>query len=123
MPQHRPEPPAPPSPVQLKPAVHRRTTGIPVPAAAPAAVPAPATPSLPSMTEMARNISASLGRTVAAAVTGRQVKEGTEEQARRYAICRECPFFRASDERCSRCGCYLAVKTWLKAERCPVGKW
>jgi hypothetical protein len=32
-------------------------------------------------------------------------------------------FFDSLSERCSRCGCFLSVKTYLKAEKCPVGKW
>jgi uncharacterized paraquat-inducible protein A len=75
------------------------------------------------MTRMARNVTASLGRLVAGAVTGKGVVQEKTGQEQRLAICRACEFFRASDERCSRCGCYLAVKTYLKAERCPVGKW
>ena len=37
--------------------------------------------------------------------------------------CQPCEFFRASDNRCAKCGCYLALKTRLEAWHCPAGKW
>ena len=79
--------------------------------------------SLPSMTQMAKNVLGSLGKTIKAAATGQGVKVTQETAEARLAICRSCPFFRTSDERCSKCGCYMAVKTYLRAEKCPVGKW
>lgn len=79
--------------------------------------------SLPSMTQMAKNVLGSLGRAVKSAATGQGVKVTQETAEARLAICRSCPFFRHADERCSKCGCYLAAKTYLRAEKCPVGKW
>lgn len=79
--------------------------------------------SLPSMTQMAKNVLGSLGKTIKSAATGQGVKVAQETAEARLAICRGCPFFRHSDERCSKCGCVMAIKTYLKAEKCPVGKW
>ena len=80
-------------------------------------------PSLPSMTQMAKNVLGSLGRVVKSAAQGQSVQLGKEAAEARLAICKTCPFFRHVDERCSKCGCYMAVKTYLRAEKCPVGKW
>lgn len=80
-------------------------------------------PSLPSMTAMAKNVLGSLGRVVQAVATGQNVRLGKAAAEARLAICKVCPFFRHVDERCSKCGCYMAVKTYLRAEKCPVGKW
>jgi len=80
-------------------------------------------PSLPSMTQMAKNVLGSLGRVVKSAAQGQGVQLGKEAAEARLAICKTCPFFRHVDERCSKCGCYMAVKTYLRAEKCPVGKW
>ncbi len=77
--------------------------------------------SLPSMTQMAKNVLGSLKK-VAAGI-GQGIKLPKEEAEARLTICRTCPFFRHVDERCSKCGCYMAVKTYLRAEHCPVGKW
>lgn len=41
----------------------------------------------------------------------------------RLAICRECPYFRASTEQCRKCGCFMKLKTTLQRAKCPVGKW
>lgn len=91
----------------------------------PEVAPAPTTEelSLPSMTQMAKNVLGSLGKVVKAAASGQGVKVTQETAEARLAICRSCPFFRHTDERCSKCGCYMAVKTYLRAEKCPVGKW
>lgn len=80
-------------------------------------------PSLPSMTKMARGITSSLLNTVKGVVQGQKIRVDDAEAARRLGICQTCPFFRHVDQRCSKCGCFMSVKTYLKAERCPVNKW
>ena len=39
----------------------------------------------------------------------------------RRAICADCDRNKAGF--CSECACIVAVKTHLKQERCPLGKW
>lgn len=80
-------------------------------------------PSLPTMTQMAKNVTKSLWKTTKGVVKGQGLKVTTEEAEKRLTICNSCQFFRQRDQRCSRCGCYMAIKTYLKAESCPVGKW
>lgn len=80
-------------------------------------------PSLPSMTQMAKNVTASLMKTAKAAVKGQGVRLSKEEADHRLAICQVCQFFRQVDQRCSKCGCFMAVKTYLRAETCPVNRW
>lgn len=46
-----------------------------------------------------------------------------QEHDRRLSICQACEHFDAEQNRCRRCGCYLAVKPWLQRESCPDGKW
>ena len=41
----------------------------------------------------------------------------------RMAICRECEFYLAEQEKCKKCGCYMNAKTKLETAKCPVGKW
>lgn len=69
---------------------------------------------------------AQLGNAVAAAA--RFVASGCEtvDQAefdRRRAICSTCPHLDPEQDRCRLCACYLAVKPWSRAERCPDGRW
>lgn len=80
-------------------------------------------PSLPSMTQMAKNVTKSLAKTAGRFIQGMPIKTSSGEANSRLAICRTCTYFRHTDERCSKCGCFMSVKTYLKAERCPVGKW
>ena len=114
-------------PEELKRIIAETTKPRPQPVAPLPTLPEPPLPqeelSLPSMAQMARNVLGSLGKTAKAAISGQGVKVTAETAEARLAICRTCPFFRHTDERCSKCGCYMAVKTYLKAEKCPVGKW
>ena len=110
-----------PPPMPLPPAATERLIQLSIPVAeesTPVEI-----PDLPSMTSMAKNVMGSVFKSAKSAITGHGVRVEKEEADRRLAICRGCPFFRHTDERCSKCGCYMAVKTYLRAERCPVGKW
>lgn len=53
-----------------------------------------------------------------------QVSE--EEQAKRIAICIECPFFNDTnpdDPLCNHCSCHLNLKSQWATEKCPINKW
>jgi len=41
----------------------------------------------------------------------------------RLEICLSCPAFFAPTSQCKECGCFLRVKTRIKTEMCPIGKW
>jgi len=55
--------------------------------------------------------------------TGMQKRDDAEAAALLNNFCRSCEFFRPSDGRCSKCTCFMAIKTTWKSEHCPVGKW
>ena len=40
----------------------------------------------------------------------------------RWDICKACEHLTAHN-RCTQCGCFMKLKTKLKAARCPIGKW
>jgi hypothetical protein len=46
-----------------------------------------------------------------------------ELQKERLAICFECPFLNKLTVSCTKCGCFMKLKTKLEAATCPVGKW
>lgn len=46
-----------------------------------------------------------------------------EEVEARLALCRVCEFYRDDDGRCSKCGCFMEIKTVLRTSKCPVGTW
>jgi uncharacterized paraquat-inducible protein A len=79
--------------------------------------------SLPSPIQMTRNLLQSVGRNVQSVAAGNNLRIPPEQAQNRLAICNACEYFLKPQQRCGKCGCYMAVKTHLKAEKCPVGKW
>lgn len=77
-------------------------------------------PKLPSIATMAGNITKAVAQDIKQGMPRR-----SEEEAQKILkeICEPCEFYRASDQRCSKCGCFLATKTAWKSQSCPVGKW
>ena len=45
-----------------------------------------------------------------------------ELQSVRMSICKQCPELTIIN-RCSRCGCFMTLKTTLTGAQCPLGKW
>ena len=79
--------------------------------------------SMPSTGQILKNVGGSIVRNVQSIASGNPLNVSDEEKNKRLNICRGCEFFDKVAERCSKCGCYMALKTYLKAEKCPVGKW
>jgi hypothetical protein len=42
-------------------------------------------------------------------------------QKKRLCICQDCGYMQGYQ--CSRCECFIRLKTMLKTEKCPEGKW
>jgi hypothetical protein len=79
--------------------------------------------SMPSAGQMARNLGKSIFSNAVSVAQGNDLRLTPDEANRRLSICKNCEFFEALSQRCSKCGCFMAVKSYLKAEKCPVGKW
>lgn len=75
----------------------------------------------PSKTAMAKNLSLSMFNVMTQALKTGKVMVPKKEVQARLAICAGCPFLQ--ETRCSACGCFIALKAGLKAEKCPKGKW
>lgn len=62
-------------------------------------------------------------------VAGQAIRNGKvskEVREERFATCRACPAFIPDSERCSKCGCFMAAKTWIGGNPdalCPLKKW
>lgn len=80
-------------------------------------------PQMPSVGQMAANLAQSVGRNLRSVAAGNSLRISDEMANNRLSICKSCEFFNQVQQRCGKCGCYMAVKTYLKAERCPIGKW
>jgi len=46
----------------------------------------------------------------------------SDEIDERWIICQACPEL-TSGNRCRQCGCFMKLKTKLKAAKCPLDKW
>ena len=79
-------------------------------------------PGLPSLGKMALNLAGASLEELKATLMG-ALKPDANEIERRIQICRSCESYRSSDQRCSQCGCVLAIKTAWRATSCPLGKW
>ncbi len=74
----------------------------------------------PSWTAMAGNLARAVGGVASAAVRGEAIVASEEEQARRLAICHACESYEPVGDRCRDCGCYLAWKTRIASQHCPL---
>ena len=80
-------------------------------------------PNFPSIPQMAKNIGGDIIKNVKSVAAGNPLTSDQDEGNKRKAICNSCEFFNKSQDRCTKCGCYMAVKAYLKASSCPIGKW
>lgn len=80
-------------------------------------------PSPPSIPRMISNMAESVVRNAKSVVAGNSLTTNSEQANSRLSICQKCEFFDKNQQRCQKCGCFMAVKTYLKAEKCPIGRW
>ena len=78
---------------------------------------------LPSKAEMAKNVTKSLARTVKSFVSGDGISTSDKEREKRMKECQSCAWYIKDKKRCAKCGCIVALKTYLLEEKCPIGKW
>lgn len=77
----------------------------------------------PSVGQMARNITKTAIDTVKTVAAGNSANVSTEEAEKRKNICNSCPAYNQAQQRCTKCGCFMAVKAYLRAASCPLNKW
>ena len=88
-------------------------------------------PQLPPLMQQARNFGDAFVRSVKSVAKGNPLKVSDATKAKRQEICRSnaCGKYRASDDRCSMCGCplskrgFITAKTELFAEFCKLNFW
>lgn len=79
----------------------------------------------------ATTVKASAGSMIKSAIknAGRGINGGSvnrEIREERFKTCKACPSFVKKTERCSECGCFMKLKTWVNADAdvlCPLQKW
>jgi len=76
---------------------------------------------MPGILQQAKNFALSVANVLAhAAKTGR-IKAEPQTVAIRVDLCNKCRHL--AENRCTVCGCFIALKAGLKAEGCPLKKW
>lgn len=50
-------------------------------------------------------------------------KVSPEIQQERWNICQSCEWLYKPTNSCRQCGCFMAIKTWMATQRCPIKKW
>lgn len=77
-------------------------------------------PLLPTVRTMVVNAAGSVARNTVSAATGNQLLAPGHVKVARKSKCLDgCPYFRQSDQRCAKCGCWTDYKLSLAAEKCP----
>lgn len=46
-----------------------------------------------------------------------------EEQQKRLDVCKSCEFLTKLTQQCSKCGCFVAMKTKYRSSECDAKKW
>jgi hypothetical protein len=52
-----------------------------------------------------------------------QKKVETDVAKKRMSLCSDCPFLVKATTTCTKCGCFMKLKTRLEGSECPIGKW
>jgi hypothetical protein len=52
-----------------------------------------------------------------------KIKLSEEERNARYNICKSCEWLFIPTSSCKKCGCLMAIKTYMPTQSCPIGKW
>ena len=75
----------------------------------------------PSATKQLANVSLSLFNVITQAIKTGEIRESNGVIESRVTICNGCEYLK--DNRCSECGCFIALKAGLKSESCPRNLW
>ncbi len=78
---------------------------------------------LPSLTDMVKGFVGSAKDIISGVVVGENLIVSDEVHNHRMNICGGCEFFIKENKRCSKCGCFMHVKSKFSQTNCPVDKW
>jgi hypothetical protein len=76
---------------------------------------------MPGMLEMAKNLMNDGSKIVSNALKGNSTLVSEELRNSRWSICQACPFL--TNDRCTKCGCFMKVKVAFQTSKCPESKW
>ena len=76
----------------------------------------------PSAFKMGRNLASDTWKSMKAFARGKEVMTSADKAFERLEICKGCEFY-TEEKRCTKCGCFMEVKTHFEASECPIKKW
>jgi hypothetical protein len=76
----------------------------------------------PEITEQVSNFFLAAKKELKSIMDG-EGKISEQEKNKRYLLCESCEFFDSPSKRCKKCGCFLKIKTGMRGQHCPIGKW
>jgi hypothetical protein len=77
----------------------------------------------PSAFQMAKNLGGDFLKNMKSVASGNALNVSTDVRDFRKSTCLACEFYDKQRDRCTKCGCNIAVKSYLRASSCPIGKW
>jgi hypothetical protein len=77
----------------------------------------------PSILKMAQNVTRTAIDSFKTVAEGNSLNVSNDIASSRKAICEGCDAYNKAQQRCTKCGCFVAVKAYLRAATCPLGKW
>lgn len=51
------------------------------------------------------------------------ITNSIEKSKERLDICNVCEFLNKEKVQCTKCGCFMKLKTVIPTAKCPIGKW
>lgn len=78
---------------------------------------------MPTLGEMTKNIVTSAAEAIEHYRHTKIFIAQERERQRRLNVCKSCEFIVLDDMRCTKCGCFMMVKTGVAASKCPINKW
>lgn len=75
----------------------------------------------PPLVQQAKNLVLSVANVLAHVSKTGKLKAETSIITKRVDICQKCRHL--IETRCMVCGCYIALKSGLASEKCPMRKW
>ena len=83
----------------------------------------PLKPEMPSLGEMSKNLFTSATGAIEHYRHTKVFAAQLKEKERRLSICKACEFIVLDGARCTKCGCFMEVKTGIASSKCPINKW
>lgn len=76
----------------------------------------------PTLIRQAVTLISSSAKECGSALSGESPVDDSEK-ARRLDVCHGCEYLITAEQRCSKCGCFVEVKSGFRTASCPDGRW